>query len=110
MIKRKVLSATIGFTADYRVKPECCSLRKRNAALWMLGGNITYANGTSFATPILAGLSVCLWQAVPELTPKEMIDTLQRPDISVVIRCRIGICLPDLYKAYKSQCKHVSER
>ena len=74
-------------------------------------GNITYANGTSFSTPILAGISVCLWQAVPDLSPREMIEALQQAGhLSNHPDAELGYGLPDLYKAYKSQCKHVSER
>lgn len=108
--KKKSTFSSIGFTADYRVKPDVVALGS-GCSVVDASGNITYANGTSFATPILAGLSVCLWQAVPELTPKEMIDTLQRAGhISSHPDAELGYGLPDLYKAYKSQCKHVSER
>jgi subtilisin family serine protease len=64
-------------------------------------GQIIYSNGTSFSTPILAGLSACLWQALPELTSFEMIQLLQQtanafsyPD------SLIGYGIADVYKAY----------
>lgn len=108
-IKKSTFSS-IGFTADYRIKPDVVALGS-GCSVVDSSGNIAYANGTSFATPILAGLAVCLWQAVPELTPHEMIDTLQMAGhISSHPDAELGYGLPDLYKAYKSQCKHVSER
>ena len=72
--------------------------------------NIRYANGTSFATPILAGLGVCLWQAFPSLTNKDIISLLQRfgsmfeqPD------AELGYGIPDVYKAYKQERKYASD-
>ncbi|MDR2691601.1 MAG: S8 family peptidase, partial [Dysgonamonadaceae bacterium] len=64
-------------------------------------GQIDYPNGTSFATPILAGLSACLWQALPELTCFEIIELLRetanafsQPD------SLMGFGIADVYKAY----------
>ncbi|OCW92860.1 peptidase S8 [Macellibacteroides sp. HH-ZS] len=108
--RKKSTFSSIGFTADYRVKPDVVALGS-GCSVVDSSGNITYANGTSFSTPILAGMAVCLWQAVPNLTPKEMIETLQRAGhISNHPDAELGYGLPDLYKAYKSQSKHVSER
>lgn len=108
--KKKSTFSSVGFTADYRVKPDVVALGS-GCSVVDSSGNITYANGTSFATPILAGISVCLWQAVPDLSPQEMIEALQQAGhLSNHPDAELGYGLPDLYKAYKSQCKHVSER
>ena len=37
-------------------------------------GNIVTANGTSFSSPILAGMIACLWQALPNKTNREIRD------------------------------------
>jgi subtilisin family serine protease len=37
-------------------------------------GNIITANGTSFSSPILAGMIACLWQALPNKTNREIRD------------------------------------
>jgi subtilase family serine protease len=34
-------------------------------------GKITTANGTSFSSPVLAGMVACLWQALPTKTNKK---------------------------------------
>ena len=108
--KKKSTFSSVGFTADYRVKPDVVALGS-GCSVVDASGNITYANGTSFSTPILAGISVCLWQAVPDLSPREMIEALQQAGhLSNHPDAELGYGLPDLYKAYKSQCKHVSER
>lgn len=89
-----------GFTADWRIKPDVVAL---GSGCCVLGtdGNIQYANGTSFATPVLAGLAVCLWQALPGLSNREMVSLLQEaghqythPDVE------LGYGIPDLYQAY----------
>jgi subtilisin family serine protease len=41
-------------------------------------GNTSTANGTSLATPNIAGLIACLWQAFPDFTNMEIIDAVQR--------------------------------
>lgn len=106
--KHRSIFSSKGFTADLRIKPDvvalgsgCCVIDPQ--------GNVSFANGTSFATPILAGLAVCLWQALPHLSNNEMIKLLQetahqynQPDVE------LGYGIPDIYKAYKLQRKHIS--
>jgi len=40
-------------------------------------GDTTQANGTSFATPLVAGSIAYLWSLVPDLTPEEMLSFAQ---------------------------------
>lgn len=58
-------------------------------------------NGTSYATPCLAGLATCLWQAMPQYTSLEIMEFIREvshqyetPD-SVM-----GYGIPDFYQAY----------
>lgn len=41
-------------------------------------GNTATTNGTSLATPNIAGLIACLWQAFPDFTNMEIIDAVQK--------------------------------
>ena len=107
--KKKSNFSSVGFTADYRVKPDVVALGTGCCVIDPTG-NIRYANGTYFATPILAGLGVCLWQAFPSLTNKDIISLLQRfgskfeqPD------AELGYGIPDVYKAYKQERKYAAE-
>ena len=34
--------------------------------------------GTSFAAPIVCGLTACLWEALPEKTAKEIIELIRQ--------------------------------
>jgi serine protease AprX len=61
----------------------------------------TYGNGTSYATPNIAGLTTCLWQAFPEYNNMAILDAMQRsatrftnPDD------RVGYGVPDMKKAF----------
>lgn len=100
--------SSVGFTTDNRVKPDVVALGTGSRVIDS-SGNIRYANGTSFATPILAGLGICLWQALPERSNKEIIRLIQQaghhyktPDTGT------GYGIPDMYKAYKKGRKYVS--
>lgn len=106
--KKKSAFSSIGFTADYRVKPDVVALGTGSCVL-DIKGNIRYVNGTSFSTPILAGLGVCLWQALPWLSNHEIMDLLKqnssqykRPD------AELGYGIPDVYKAYKVEINNAS--
>lgn len=99
--KQKSSFSSTGLTADYRIKPDIVALGT-GCCVVDPTGNIRYANGTSFATPIVAGLGICLWQALPFLSNKELIDYLHQsgsrhahPD------AELGYGLPDFYKIYK---------
>lgn len=107
--KKKSSFSSVGFTADYRVKPDVVALGT-GCCVIDPSGNIRYASGTSFATPILAGLGACLWQALPTLSNTAIITLLQesasqykRPDAEQ------GYGIPNVYKAYKQERKYVSQ-
>lgn len=106
--KKKSSFSSIGLTTDYRVKPDVVALGS-GCCVIDTDGKIHYANGTSFATPILAGLGACLWQSLSDLTNIEIVALLQkyasqykRPD------AELGYGIPDVYKAYKEERWNVS--
>jgi subtilisin family serine protease len=94
-----------GPTYDGRVKPDvialandvfCCSPPPPHLNDWF-----TSEAGTSFSCPIIAGLSACLWQAMPGYTSSEIMQIIREsshlynnpnPDF--------GYGIPDFYKAY----------
>ena len=39
-------------------------------------GSIVRGSGTSFSSPVIAGLTACLWQALPDLTAAEIRDLI----------------------------------
>jgi len=92
-----------GYTVDKRVKPDLMAMGS-GVNIVNYSGTIANSSGTSFSTPILAGLSACLWEALPDLGSFELLDLLresgsrfQNPD------SLMGYGIADVYKAYHSK-------
>lgn len=64
-----------GPSYDGRVKPEVCA-RGTSAAVVYTNGTTGYSNGTSFASPIMAGMMACLLQRYKALDTNPTIMTL----------------------------------
>ena len=67
--------SSFGPSSDLRVKPEICSLGT-SAAIVNSSGYATYLNGTSFASPIMAGMMACFLQASKSINPHSDVPTL----------------------------------
>lgn len=59
-----------GPTADGRIKPDVSALGSDAAVIY--GSQVMYADGTSFASPIMAGAMACLIQFRPNILPAEL--------------------------------------
>ena len=64
-----------GPSSDGQVKPNVMAL---GAGVFVAGldGSIRQGNGTSFSSPVITGLSACLWQANPEATMMEIYNAI----------------------------------
>ncbi len=92
--------SSYGPSSDGRVKPEVASVGE-GTALISTTGSVASGNGTSFATPNMAGLVTCLWQAFPEFTNMEIIKAVeQSSSIYNAPDDRIGYGLPNFQIAY----------
>ena len=58
--------SSIGPTVDGRIKPDVMA-QGASAAVINTGGDVDFNNGTSFSSPIMAGVVTCLWQSRPEV-------------------------------------------
>ena len=90
-----------GPTADNRIKPDIMSVGT-DASIISANGQLIKGRGTSFSTPIMTGLSACLWQAFPELTNLELLELIKQsssryntPDAFY------GYGVPDFFEAYE---------
>jgi len=92
--------SSYGPSSDGRVKPEVASVGV-GTALSSTTGTIVTGNGTSFATPNMAGLITCLWQAFPEFTNMEIIQAVEKSSsIYNAPDDRIGYGIPNFHIAY----------
>jgi serine protease AprX len=89
-----------GPTYDGRVKPTLVT-QGQSAAVANTFGSISYGSGTSFASPIMAGMSACLLQAFPTLSNMEIIEAMVKTASyfdAPTDTCGYGI--PDMVNAY----------
>ena len=61
--------SSIGPTADGRIKPDVMAQGVQSTVYW---NNIETGSGTSFSSPIIAGMTACMVQAYPDKTPAEI--------------------------------------
>lgn len=69
--------SSLGPSQDGRIKPDVCGPGKK---VYVIDGSgrMTTNSGTSFASPIICGMTACLWQALPELNAKEIINLVRQ--------------------------------
>jgi serine protease AprX len=92
--------SSYGPSSDGRVKPAVASVGV-GTFLSSPTGQIITGNGTSFATPNMAGLITCLWQAFPEFTNMEIIQAVEKSSsIYNSPDNRIGYGIPNFHIAY----------
>lgn len=99
--------SSLGPTADYRIKPEIAALGYQTTITTTFGfGN---GNGTSFSSPVIAGMMACLMQIDRSKTPSELIDIILRTGhIYTKPDNVIGYGVPDFYLAYTMLGKNQS--
>lgn len=71
------LFSSIGPSVDGRIKPNITAMGQ-NTLVVASSGNIARSNGTSFSSPIMAGLVACLWQAHPTVPMMTVIKALEK--------------------------------
>ena len=90
-----------GPSADGRVKPDVCAMGWGSIVLRENVDSIVAANGTSFASPILAGLVACLWQLHPNNTaPEVMTAVRQSASFYTAPSDSLGYGVPDFALAH----------
>lgn len=111
---RAVDSAMASFSSygpsyDGRVKPDVTSVGW-NTYVVNSAGEINEGSGTSFASPVLAGLVACLRQALPHKNALEILDIVREhghkylaPDSSM------GYGIPNMYQAYLDNAVSIKE-
>ena len=94
--------SAVGPTADGRVKPDVMAYGSPVSVITGRG-SIINDNGTSFSSPLIAGMVACLWEALPNKTARQIIKLVklagnnQRHPDNVY-----GYGVPDFWKAYQT--------
>lgn len=63
--------SSIGPTFDGRLKPDVMAMGQ-NTTIATGSSSFNTGNGTSFSSPVMAGMSACLWQANPTFTNQQI--------------------------------------
>ena len=74
--RTKASFSSFGPSSDGRIKPDFASFGVDNLIIRGVD-DISRGSGTSFASPIYAGLSACLWQAFPYVDNIQIIEKLK---------------------------------
>ncbi|MDQ6609490.1 MAG: S8 family serine peptidase, partial [Bacteroidota bacterium] len=91
--------SSYGPSSDGQIKPDVASVGVATA-LQTPGNTIGNGNGTSFATPNIAGLTTCLWQGFQEATNIKIINALRQSGSKATAPDdRVGYGIPDMKKA-----------
>jgi len=69
--------SSIGPTADNRLKPNVMA-QGSGTALINENGTLVSGSGTSYSAPLISGAMACLLQAFPNLTPQQIITTVEQ--------------------------------
>lgn len=69
--------SSIGPSFDGRVKPDVCA-KGLSATVSNTSGIIVTSNGTSFSSPIMAGMVTSFWSAIPNLTNAEVVQFVKQ--------------------------------
>lgn len=80
-----------GPSADGRIKPDVCAVGDGSLVI-NESGKVGYSSGTSFSSPIMAGLAACLWQMNPALT--------NRAIRSMIVKASDNLANPNNNKGY----------
>lgn len=90
-----------GPSADGRVKPDVSAMGLGTIGLDTGGDNPYPINGTSFSSPLVAGLTACLWQLHRDRTDLEIMDAVRRSASTFAMpNDSLGYGIPDFWRAH----------
>jgi hypothetical protein len=84
-----------GPAADGDIKPNVAAMGLLTALI-ETSGKVSRGNGTSFSSPLMAGMAACLWQAFPHATSVEIKEAIeQSASLYHSPHNRLGYGIPD---------------
>ncbi len=101
---------SLGPASDGDIKPNVAAVGW-NTYLQLRDGNLGFASGTSFASPIMAGMATSFWQSMPNATAADVKRAIEmsasqyeKPD-SI-----LGFGIPDFKKAWTFLVNQIAEQ
>jgi hypothetical protein len=76
-VENYVSFSSKGPTADGRIKPDVAAQAFQTYVAELFNLGAIAGNGTSFSSPIMAGMAACLWQCHPAATNMEVIQAIR---------------------------------
>lgn len=94
--------SSVGPTSDGRIKPNVVAQGQASAIIDPWSGTVSFGSGTSFSSPITAGMVACLWQAYPAKRNTEIMEAIQLAgsNASTAPDNQTGWGIPDYMAAY----------
>jgi len=91
-----------GPSYDGRVKPDITSVGVNTSCIWP-GDYPGWADGTSLAGPVAAGLCACLWQSLPNKSSQEIMQIIRESSSCYANpNDSLGYGIPDFFAAYQA--------
>lgn len=99
-----------GLPQQSYIKPDVTARGMNSVIAATFAYDTRYASGTSFSSPIVAGMTAALWQALPQFSAQDIIYHLRlnasqtnKPDYM------LGYGIPDYYQIYKKYSTRLLE-
>lgn len=93
--------SSTGPTYDGRIKPNVVAQGQSSTIISAYSGNVSSGSGTSFSSPITAGMVTCLWQAYPNKSNSEIMGAIQQSATQAnAPDSLLGFGIPDYFLAY----------
>lgn len=94
-MRKNASFCSLGPSADGRVKPDVMAQGSPTMVVTERG-TISSDMGTSFASPLIAGMTACLWQKFPSMTALQLMDMIRRSGSNVAHPDNVyGYGIPD---------------
>ncbi len=98
----KASFSSLGPTADGRIKPNVSAMGQAIPVASIYSYELKYTNGSSFSSPLLAGMAASLWSAFPDKTNAEIFRAIELSGHqSNALDINLGYGIPDFMKAYQ---------
>ena len=66
-----------GPTSDGQIKPDVCATGSGTTIIDPWDGSVSFGSGTSFSSPVTAGMAACLWQSHPGAKNMDILQAMR---------------------------------